>query len=37
MKMKMMKVRITDDYIDFLNGLTTNNIPIDLDNDDLPF
>ena len=37
MKMKMIKVRMTDDYLDFLNGLITNNIPIDLDNDDLPF
>lgn len=35
--MKTMKVRTTNDYIDFLNSLTTNNIPIDLDNDDLPF
>lgn len=34
---KMMKARMTDDYLDFLNGLTTNNIQIDLDNDDLPF
>lgn len=35
--MKMKKVRMTDDYWNFINGLTTNNIPIDLHNDDLPF
>lgn len=37
MKMKTMKVRMTDDYLNFIKGLTSNNIPIDLDNDDLPF
>ena len=37
MKMKMKKVRMTDDYLNFIKGLTSNNIPIDLDNDDLPF
>lgn len=35
--MKMMKVRMTDDYLNFIKGLKSNNIPIDLDNDDLPF
>ncbi len=37
MTMTMKKVRMTDDYLDYLKGLTTNSIPINLDNDDFPF